>query len=153
MKEIQLTQGLVSQVDDKDFERLNQHRWCVSNKYALRREGPRPGVVKYLHKEVLQTDQVVDHINGDTFDNRKENLRLANKAKNSMNRLRQRNNTTGFKGVSICKGKYQAYIKKDGVKINLGTFLMPEDAAHAYDKAAIRLFGAFAEVNFPVNKL
>lgn len=150
MKQIELTKGQYAAVDDEDFERLNQYKWCTDGRYAIRREGPRPGIVLFMHKEVLNTTDTVDHINESTYDNRKSNLRFATKAQNSMNRGLQGNNTTGFKGVSQSKGKFQAYIKYEGKKINLGTFVEATDAARAYDTKARELFGAFAKPNFPL---
>ena len=64
-----------------------------------------------------------------------------------MNRGLQSNSTSGFKGVSNCKGKWQAHIKLNGKKINLGTYVHKEVAARAYDKKAMELFGEFAVLN------
>lgn len=150
MKIIPLTQGKVALVDDDDYERLSQYCWCNANKYAIRREGPRNNrVTVWMHKDVLQTNETVDHIDNDTYNNQKSNLRIVDKSKNSMNRGLQSNNTTGFKGVSVSKGKFQAYIKFMGRKINLGTFDNPVQAALIYDAMARQLFGEFAQTNFP----
>lgn len=148
MREIILTKGKVAFVDDDDYERLNKFKWCTDGRYAIRREGARPGYVLFMHKEVLNTNEKVDHINEFTYDNRKENLRLATQAQNSMNRGLQVNSTTGYKGVSANKGRYQAYIKFQGKKINLGTYDTKEEAARAYDSKALELFGEFAKPNF-----
>ena len=97
----------------------------------------------------------VDHINGDTTDNRFSNLREANQVKNGVNRGKPSNNTSGFKGVSWHKqGKgwaAQLGIRVDGArsKIHLGLFDTPEEAARAYDEKALELHGEFAKLNFP----
>jgi hypothetical protein len=150
MRTIELTKDQVALVDEEDYEELAKYKWCTDGRYAIRREGPRPGYVIFMHKAVLKTAQTVDHINQNTCDNRKSNLRLASKAQNSMNRGLQANSTTGYKGVSTSKGKFQAYIKYCGRKVNLGTYTTKEEAASAYDKAAIEFFGEFAVLNFPL---
>lgn len=148
MKEIKLTKGAIVLVDDEDYILLIRHRWCLSNKYAVRREGPRgANFIIYMHKQILNTIFAVDHINNNPLDNRRANLRLANKAQNSQNRPLQANNTSGYKGVSYCQGKWQAYIKVKGNKINLGTFTLKEEAAFAYNQAAKLHFKEFAQLN------
>lgn len=72
---------------------------------------------------VLNNPEIlIDHINMNKLDNRKENLRTANKAQNSMNRETQSNNTQGFRGISFDKrrSKFRAYIKVNGKQIALG---------------------------------
>ena len=88
----------------------------------------------------------IDHINGDKTDNRVENLREATNAENQRNRAAQRNNTSGFKGVSWNKrdSKWRAYIQVDGKFRHLGNFATPEEAHAAYCKAAEELFGEIA---------
>lgn len=90
---------------------------------------------------------VIDHINGDILDNRIVNLRLATRHDNARNAARPRNNTSGFKGVSRRRGRFRAYIRADGHPEHLGWFSSAENAARAYDAAAVRLFGNFARTN------
>lgn len=92
-----------------------------------------------------------DHINQNTLDNRRSNLRIATNAENSRNRRRQRNNRSGYRRVSYyCRAKrWQAYISVDERRrVWLGYFDTPEKAAQAYDFAAITLHGDFAQTNF-----
>ena len=86
----------------------------------------------------------LDHINTDRTDNRWANLRLANKSQNEANSPRNKANTSGFKGVSRKRNKWQAGIKKDYVRYNLGSFATPEEAHQAYCEAAKETFGEFA---------
>jgi hypothetical protein len=108
----------------------------------------------YLHRllmNAVQTQQV-DHANGNSLDNRRENLRFCTSSQNSQNR--RRTSTSGFKGVSL-KPRYkskpwEANIKVAGKLKYLGRFQTPEEAAKAYDSAARDMFGEFAHTNFPI---
>jgi len=149
MKEIPLTQGKVTLVDDDDFEYLNQWKWyCSSNNYALR------GAPKHIrmHRVIMRTPAgvFVDHINHNKLDNRKENLRNCTKAENCRNQLLFSSNTSGYKGVYFNKwnNKWMAQLRCFGEHRHLGYFSNPEDAARAYDKEAIKKFGEFALLNF-----
>lgn len=88
----------------------------------------------------------IDHINGDKGDNRPDNLRLATASQNGFNRGKQKNNTSGCKGVTWHKrdSRWQAQIWKGRVRIQLGYFADLEDASRAYSDAAARLHGEFA---------
>jgi hypothetical protein len=90
----------------------------------------------------------VDHANGDSLDNRSQNLRIATKAQNAMNS--KAIGSCGFKGVSkTASGKYSAKITANWRSEYMGLFESAEDAARAYDAAARRLHGQFARLNFP----
>jgi hypothetical protein len=90
----------------------------------------------------------VDHINGNTLDNRRENLRSVTHAQNLMNQKLSRANKSGFKGVSMDRssGKWRAHITKDGIVRQLGYFPTPELAHEAYCTAAAIFHGEFARV-------
>ena len=87
----------------------------------------------------------IDHINGNGLDNRWKNLRPANHKENMRNRRKQKNNSTGFKGVHWNKAakKYRAEISNNGKLVHLGLFLTAEEAAAAYEAKARELFGEF----------
>jgi len=91
---------------------------------------------------------VIDHINGDRSDNRIKNLRNTDMTGNARNKCIQKNNKSGYKGVSFDKinKKWVAYIIGDGKHINLGRFSNVEDAAYAYREAAKRYYGEYANV-------
>ena len=147
MKLITLTKNAVAKIDDEDWARIVQNKWCLCGKYAIRRTGPRPGRVVYMHHEILGRQCIIDHINRDPLDNQKANLRIADKTLNSQNRGLQSNNTSGYKGVSWCQNRWQAYIKINGKKICLGSFLTSERAAEEYNKKASLHFGEYAVLN------
>lgn len=94
-------------------------------------------------------NEKIDHINHNTLDNRRENLRACTNAQNAANQKLSRSNRSGFKGVCWCNRakKWIAYLSKDKKFINLGLFTDPVLAAKAYDAAAIEKFGEFACTN------
>lgn len=91
----------------------------------------------------------VDHINGDSLDNRKINLRLCSNSENSRNRGANKNNTSGYKGVRFRKeyGTYFATITVNRKEIYLGSFKTGKEAATAYNEAAIKYHDKFANLN------
>lgn len=95
--------------------------------------------------EPLKNGEVVDHINRNPLDNRRENLRLATRSQNSVHRNKQPYNKTGYKGVSIKKstGKFLAVITVNKKQIHLGYFDTAEKAYQAYCQAAIEYHGEF----------
>lgn len=169
MKEIPLTCGMVAIVDDEDFERLSQFKWHWNASYARRtivesRKGNKKRMCRavLMHRFILDIplDKKGDHVNGNTLDNRKENLRICNSLGNAQNSKKRKDNTTGFKGVSlisrISKGKrvypgtYRVIINSGNKSIHIGVFPTIIEAARAYDRAAKKHHGEFARLNFPV---
>lgn len=145
-------------VDLDDFERVSASKWGAARSgkslYATATSLARlPKHHARLHHFILRTTpgQIVDHINGDTLDNRKQNLRICTAAENAKNARRQTfvGKTSRFKGVCWSKydGKWLARITSDGATKDLGLFDIEIDAALAYDAAAERLHGDFARIN------
>jgi len=156
MKKIKLTQGKVALVDDGDFEYLNQFRWQAVKGYttyyasrAIRINGKRTSM--QMHREILNTPKGVDvdHVNHDGLDNQRVNIRICNKSQNAMNRNSYKNSSSKFKGVFLQKygKKWKAQLRYKGENNYLGHFLLEEDAALAYNKKAIEIFGGFAKLN------
>ena len=143
MREIKLTQGKVALVDNEDFEWLNQWRWYFDNGYAARRSKK-----ILMHRVIMQAKkgQLVDHIDHNTLDNRKQNLRIATRSQNNMNAYIRKDSKSKFKGVSLhTNGKWQATIRNQ----YLGLFVTKEEAALAYNQALID-----AKVDYPIlNKI
>lgn len=159
MKELILSQGYVALVDDEDFERLNQYKWtaskCGNKVYAVRNQ--KVGKNKYkrilLHREIMgvsnkQRNICVDHINGDTMNYAKHNLRVCTRRENVLNQESNRGKSK-YKGVSWCKqtNKWRAQIQYDGKHICCGRYTVEKDAAIAYNVKAKELFGDFAKLN------
>ena len=132
-------------IDEDDYEKfvkgyifgLDKKGYVV---YSSRKDGLNN---KYLHRIIMDApdDKMVDHINGNKRDNRRENLRLCNRAENGRNRGKQSTNTSGFKGVCWKKhaGKWQAQIRvDDGKRKHLGYFDDPETAYQSYCQAATK---------------
>ena len=155
-KRIELSQGKFAIVDDEDYEWINQYKWSAlrgrSTFYAVRNEG-RPQKRIYLHREIMNApaDMQVDHTDRDGLNCTRDNMRLATNAQNLRNRGAQANNTSGYKGVDWHKwcGKWRVTIKVNGKQIYLGHYGDPIEAARAYDAAARKYHGEFANTNFP----
>lgn len=147
-KQIPLTQGKFALVDKKDFERLNQFKWTYSPLgYAYRKVQKNNKVTcVYMHNYIIGFNYV-DHKNENKLDNRRSNLRRCNHSTNKFNRKKQKNNSSGFKGVtkSPTKGKWIAQIQAYKKYSYLGTFESAEIAHEAYKKAAKKLHGKFAK--------
>lgn len=87
----------------------------------------------------------VDHINGDSTDNRWVNLRAATRSQNAINR--HFSNSTGYRGVrQLPNGMYRARIKIPSKRVELGTFATAEEAYEAYKRAALKHHGPFARL-------
>ena len=157
MKEIQLTQGKVALVDDDMYEYLNQWKWHVckdaNNFYAYRNiKNLNGNYVKIsMHRFIMKPAKgyVVDHVNHFTLDNQKENLRICTHSQNAMNRGAQSNNKTGHKGVSYEKklNKFKVQIRVNKKNITIGYYINLNDAAKAYNSAALKYHGEFAQLN------
>lgn len=152
-------------VDDEDVERVSQYKWHLcgnrihlkSNRFYFQRGCyfGKKKTMEALHRFILNLKKndgkFVDHIDHNTLDNRKENLRVCTRKENVRNRSLNKNNISTFKGVYFKKEnkKWCAQIMVDNKNIHLGYFQYPEDGAIAYNIAALKYHGDFA---FPNNE-
>jgi HNH endonuclease len=106
-----------------------------------------------IHREIMgfPKGKQVDHINGNTFDNRRKNLRICSHSENQMNRGRTKSNKTGFKGVFLLHGKYGDYfiasIRVNGKSLHIKCCKSAVEAAKAYNEKAKELHKEFAFQN------
>jgi hypothetical protein len=158
MKTIPLTQGKYAIVDDEHYDYLNQWKWmadeCRSGIFYAKRtvywtlNGERKKRNVKMHREIAGISGfLVDHINHDTLDNRSCNLRVATYSQNKMNSIQRKKTPSGFKGVRKMGKKFQVRIQANGIPIAVGVFPTKEDAALAYNKAALSVFGNRACLN------
>ncbi len=145
---------IFTQVDDEDFDFLNQWKWCAHttrhNRTYVDRRDVRSNKSIFLHKEIMKppTGLVVDHIDGNPLNNQKQNLRVCTRSENIRNRVKKTaKSISRYKGVSIVKGKFQVTIHKDKKSIHLGRFEKEIDAAKAYNVGALKYHGEFACLN------
>jgi len=100
-----------------------------------------------MHRQLLgldKFDSFVDHVNGNGLDNRRQNIRLATSQDNMRNKGLQKNNKTGYRGVSLTReGYFRARIKNGGKETLLGIFKTAKEASVVYEAKAAELFGKF----------
>lgn len=163
---IDLGHGRFTLVDKADVTRVAGYRWGFypagsrRTGYAVHvyRVGfGRKAPLKKLRMHTLIVGPMlplgvtVDHRNQNGLDNRRKNLRLANRTEQTANQPVRSDNASGFKGVYWSRAGWSVELHVNGVAVlrKQGIFKMPEEAARAYDVAARKHFGAFACVNFP----
>lgn len=152
VKAIPLSRMKYALVDASDYDFLMEWTWQYSEGYAKRSVyGDSPRRVIAMHGAILGTPDGLepDHINGNRIDNRRRNLRPATHQQNMWNRKAVTGSSSTHKGVDwyAASGSWRAYIKIDGKQKHLGCYAHEDDAARAYNKAAIALHGAFARLN------
>lgn len=147
-----------SKVDTAELGKILAYKWRISgadNSMYVKTwlHSPRAGKRKEtgLHNFILGESpkgMVIDHINGDTFDNRRINLRFATPSQNQCNQTKiKSSNTSGYRGVHKKGDKWIAQIYHNNKKLGLGYFNTPQEAALAYNDKAIELRGEFASIN------
>lgn len=159
MKKVPIFKDQFALVDDDDFDKVAHFKWHKfksrnkSNCYAKRNFRVN-GVSRsqLMHRVILgvtDSKTLIDHINGNGLDNRKQNLRICSNAQNSRNRDKVKNNSSGFKGVSYNKKLlcFESKIGLDNKTINLGLYRTEIEAAIAYNEAAVKYHGQFARLN------
>lgn len=140
-------------IDDEDYEKISKFKWFINKRLYVRRTQYINGKEKELrlHRYILNiidSNIIVDHINGNTLDNRKCNLRICNNKQNSYNSKKIKSSSK-YKGVFWNKvnNKWQAQIHPEGKHIHLGYFDSELDAAKKYNEMALKYYGEFAKIN------
>lgn len=156
-REIPLTRGQVTIVDEADFDWLSQWKWRAQwvtgqrSFIALRTVGVKAVL---MHRLILGLEpgdkRQGDHINRDTLDNRRSNLRIASPSQNAWNQGVRRISSTGYKGVFYYRKtrKWGAKIGVRRTRLFLGYFITPELAHEAYCRAAAKYHGEFARTKW-----
>lgn len=142
-------------IDKEDCEEFKKYKWFINkpkNKntaYVLR------SIVKNNKKTTISLHsqltgyKMADHINGNGLDCRRSNMREAIGSQNNMNTKIYRNNTSGYKGVTLVKDrkKWRARIQINNKYKSIGEYYNKDQAAIAYNIAALNYFGEFAKLN------
>lgn len=164
-RKIKLTQGQYTIVEPQDYEELIKHKWYAVKAgrtfYAVRSiyiERPSPDspsrkmrtTVK-MHRQIMRPDKdlVVDHMNHNGLDNRRENLQCVTIEENNRNRI-FKEGSSQYIGVHWCEyhKKWRVRIYINGKKVHIGYFDSEIEAAKAYDEAAKKYRGSFVGLNF-----
>lgn len=153
MKQIPLTRGKFALVDNEDFDMLNKYKWKSSNTkgkffYAHRYIGNNQIL---MHRVIMNTPKGfdTDHIDHNTLNNQKENLRIVSRQLNNANRKPNTKTASGYKGLQW-DGRVEKWFAKvmfNKKYIYAGSYLNKIDAAKAYNRLAKKLFGEYAYLN------
>lgn len=155
-------------IDDEDYDLIKNYKWYLRKKrnttYVIGYIPPKNKPIKLfrLHRILMGVDDkslVVDHIDHNGLNNQKSNLRICNNAENSRNRISLPGSSSKYLGVTLkrrklksgeIRGYWEAAINVAGIgSIHLGRHQCEIEAAKAYDIAARKYFGKFANPNFP----
>lgn len=151
-KIILLTKDKVALICDCHYDLVKDFKWCYSPLgYAVRRVGGRKASLTYMHRVVSSAAEgkIADHVNLDKLDNSCSNLRIVTRKQNNVNKGITSKNTSGYKGVSWIERRHswQSRLGEGGRAIYNRYFKTAEEAALAYDAAAIQVHGEYAQLN------
>ncbi len=147
---IAMINGGYAYVDAADYEWLNRWKWHLVNGCAVRWD---KGNQVFMHRQILPPPpgKVTDHGDGNKANNCRSNLRVCSQAENSRNRCKPNGASSAYKGVFYDRERHKWVAKCccRSKPVWTGYFDTEEEAARAYDRQAVELFGEFARLNFP----
>lgn len=160
MKEIMASDGTLIKIDCEWFEMVSALRWTMAGKsdknrikgYAKHGAGKKGNYLHHIIMDPIPRGMVVDHIDGDTYNNQRKNLRHCTHSQNLMNRKKtsreaRKSPQSRFKGVSASRAKWEGRISIEGQRVRIGRFETEIEAAMAYNQAALKYYGEFARLN------
>lgn len=146
-------------VDDSDYPIVSRFEWRLRNYGHLHYAGTGGSPAVAMHRLVMgclgERSKIVDHVNGNGLDNRRENLRFCTHTQNYYNARKRKNTTSKYKGVSFFRAtgqwRAQLHYRENGnvVRLELGLHDDESIAGRAYDASARQYFKEFARLNFP----
>jgi hypothetical protein len=152
-REIPLKGGSTAIVDIEDYKWARLFKWThysSGDSHYARTSSPALRKTVAMHRVIAGAEpgQIVDHRNGNGLDNRKSNLRIATYSQNARNK-RAQSNSSRYKGVVFDEGRnnWIARVRRDGRYVVVGRFELEEEAAAAYNHAALQEYGEFAWIN------
>lgn len=156
MKEIILTKGKVALVDDEDYDAASDHYWwAIPGPHTWYAQGIINKKRTSLHRFIMKptAELQVDHIDCNGLNCQKYNMRICTNEQNRRNQRKQSNTSSQYKGVYWNKRDelWISHITYHGKPQHIGCHHKEDDAAKAYDRMAIILFGEFARTNFKVH--
>ncbi len=145
-KWVQLTKGKWCLVDEEDYDLVSRFEWMSSPLGYATKNPSKKCRSRFLHRLVMgePDGKQVDHKSMNTWDNRKDNLRVATDTQNKFNKGPRKDNKSGYKGVSKHQGAWSMEICAFGKRERRSGFSSPELAHRAYIAASNRLHGEFA---------
>jgi hypothetical protein len=149
-KKIPIGKDLFALVDDEDYDLVSKFSWHKHK--ALYGERYYASANVKMHRLVLDAKpgEIIDHINGDPLDNRKENLRICTPSQNQQN-TQSRGGSSRYKGVSYHKkkNKWVGSFSANGKSYYCGAFESEDECACAVDQKRLEICGEFAVLNLP----
>lgn len=150
---VTLKNGRQFQIDEDDWDSVKHIKWNIhlmrkGYKYVYTfQKTDKSRKMIYLHRMLMncKNPMFVDHINGDTLDNRKSNLRVLTNRQNQWNQKRVRG-FVPYKGVTFENGAYRSRIRINGKKKSLGRFKTAIEASNAYNQASLELHGSYSHI-------